>query len=667
MKKRMGSLVASTAALTVLSLISAGGGFSSAGASPSTPGPDGLVAQATSTGTAVLLGTSTLAVGATEFGGGALGTTPSSSGLPASIPAGDGPRTPDAGTDASGAAKAPASLSTSQGRGHPSGVPYSTVAGNPVVGASSGLTSTPGLNAFDQGITHPQGGGLPGVDVEPSDQGLCASSTNKIEINNTVIYVYSGSSTTPETLAPLESLFNTPEIFGADGPSDPSLSIQGDPRCFYDNATGRWYASQLWLDEKDGTPQGWAGTYLAVSQTSDPIGTWNVYFIPDLSNQSGTSTCNNLPASSANSNPCFGDQPLLGVDGNSVQISTNEYSIFGNAPAGLDNYYFLSKSAVDSGAASVPVWWNALGSDVSAPGGAWYSVDPAQSPDGNYLSANGGTSYALSSLDFTNAGDSRIAEWAFTNTSAVDSSGSIGIYEVTLSSNLYGLPPLAAQKSGPTPLGNFWNVLNGAKSKKPLPEGPIQTNDDRMTTAAFDSSTGALIGALNTGVNQAVGGKSSRPYTGVAYFVVTPTWSSTGLEASTLNTGYISPSGANAFFPAVSIAPNGNGVINYVLTGTGYYPSTAYSLVSANDTVSSTVHVAAAGAGPQDGFTEYEQPFDPRWGDYSGSQVVGNTVVFAGEMINQSCTNAQFQADFTCGNTRDLFINWGTSVNWITP
>ncbi len=147
---------------------------------------------------------------------------------------------------------------------------------------------------------------MPGVDVEPSDQGLCASSTNTMEINNTVIYVYSGSSTTPETLAPLESLFNTPEIFGADGPSDPSLSIQGDPRCFYDNATNRWYASQIWLDENDFTPQGWAGTWLAVSETSDPTGAWNVYFIPDLSNQTGTGTCSNLgPSEQCRRQPVF--------------------------------------------------------------------------------------------------------------------------------------------------------------------------------------------------------------------------------------------------------------------------------------------------------------------------------------------------------------------------
>jgi hypothetical protein len=663
MKKRMGGLVASSAAVAILSLVSAGGGFSSAGATPppKTPTPAGVVSQATQAGVATLVRTTTLGTGTATFG--------ASQPLPSSIPPGDGPRTPNVGADASAVAKAPSSLSTSKGKGRPSHVPYPNVAAAAVSGATSGLVSMSGINAFDQGATHLQGGGLPGVDVEPSDQGLCASSSDTVEINNMVISVYSGSSPTPVTTAPLENLFGTPEVFGA--ANDGTYSVQGDPRCFYDSSTSRWYASQLWLDLNNATPQGWAGTWLAVSQTSDPTGSWNVYFIPDLSNATGTSTCNNDAASDPSANPCYGDQPLLGVDANSVQISTNEYSLYGSSPAGQDNYYFLSKSAVDSGAPSVPIWWDAIGATVSTPGvGPWYSVVPAQSPNGIYSTDFGGTSYGLSALDFTNAGDNRIAEWAFTNTSAVDGSGSINIYEVTLDSGQYGFPPLAAQKPGPTPLGDYWNAVNGVKNRKPQPEGPVQTNDDRMTTAAFDASTGAIVGALNTGVNQASRG-STRTYTGVAYFVVTPTLSDTGLAPSAVTTGYISPSGANAFFPAVAIAPDGSGVIDYALSGTGYYPSTAYSLVSAGDAVDATVHVAAPGAGPQDGFSEYQglgtSSFDPRWGDYSGAQVVGDSVVFASEMINQSCTDAQFAADFTCGGTRDLFINWGTSVNFLTP
>jgi hypothetical protein len=663
MRKRISILVAAAVTVTALGLAAAGVGNAHAAprsASP-TPGTDGLVAQATQAGAATLVRTTTLGTGFSSYGG--------AQPLPSSVPPGNGPRTPDAGNDASAQAKAPASLSHSQGKGRPANIPYPKVSGAAVTGATSGLVSTPGLNGFDQGATHPQNGGLPGVDVEPSDQGLCASPTTTVELNNEVIKVFTGSGLSPLTTAPLESLFGTPEIFGADG--GPSLSIQGDPRCFYDSSSGRWYASQLWLDLNNATPQGWAGTWLAVSQTSDPTGSWNVYFVPDLSNQTNTATCNNDAASNPNANPCFGDQPLLGVDKSTVQLSTNEYSINGSAPNGQDNYYFLSKSALDSGAPSVPVWWKAIGATVAAPGGGtWYSLVPAQAPDGSYPAAYGGTSYALSALDFSNSGDQRIAEWAFTNTSAVDSSGSIGIYETTLASGQYGLPPLAAQKSGPIPLGTYRNALNGAKSNKPLHEGAIQTNDDRMATAVLDTSSGALVGALNTGVNQVSGG-SSRPHAGVAYFVVTPALGPSGLEASTVSTGYISPSGADAFFPAAAITPNGKGLINYALSGTGYYPSTAYSTVAAGDTVDPTVHVAAAGAGPQDGFTEYQSlgtpSFRPRWGDYSEAQVVGNSVAFAAEMINQSCTDSQFKADFTCGGTRDLFINWGTSVNLLTP
>ena len=657
--------MSASAALTILSLVSPAHLGVPAGASPppSSPGASGWVAQATDSGAATLVGSVTLGTGTTTYSG----VHP----LPSLVPAGAMPQSPNIASESSAAAPVAASVSKSQGRGRSSSSIYPTVLGSAVGSATSGLASTPGLNAYDQGVTHPVGGSLPGVDVEPSDQGLCASSSATMEMNNMVVEVFQGTGLTPVTIAPLEHLFKTPEIFGAGG--DGSYSVQGDPRCFYDSSTGRWYASQLWLDLNDATGFGWAGTFLAVSLGSDPTGAWNVYFIPDLSNQTGTATCNNLnPNNDPTANPCFGDQPLLGVDANSIQISTNEYSIFGAFPNGQSNYYFLSKTALDSGVQSVPVWWNAIGADVATPGvGPWYSIVPAQSPSGDYLSSNGGTSYALSSLDFSSTGDHRIAEWAFTNTSAVNSSGSIGIYELTLSSQKYGMPPLAVQKSGPTPLAGVYNALNNNPSGGPLPEGPVQTNDDRMTTAAFDPSTGALVGALNTGVNQVAVGPTS-PHAGVAYFVVTPALSAKGLTASLVRTGYISPSGADAFFPAVAVTPSGRGVINYVMSGPGYYPSTAYSLVTPGDQVDSAVHVAALGAGPADGFSEYQNfgnpnYYRPRWGDYSGAQVVGNSVVFASEMVNQTCSDSQFAADFTCGGTRDLYANWGTSVNVLTP
>jgi hypothetical protein len=649
------------------------GGIASATPHSNPTQPTGYVAQAAPTETATLVGTSQL-----DFGGIAgPGATPTSGSttLPATVPASQMPRTPDAGDDASATTTKKSSLSHTSKKANPINP---TVAGQPVSGPTSNLSSTvAGSDAYDQGITHPAYSStnvplpLPGVDIEPPDQGVCAGNGYVMEINNMVAKVFSSNLTGGSAAAPVESLFKTPEVFGAG--NDGSFSIQGDPRCFYDAASGRWFASQLWLDENDATSFGWAGTFVAVSTTGSPNGTWNDYFIPDAYNATGTSTCNNISPASTNppGNPCFGDQPLLGIDGNSVQISTNEYSVFNNAPNGASGLYFLSKQAMINGASSVSVLFSAVGATVAVPGptGPWYSLAPAQAPDGNYDSANNGTSYALSSLDFTGSGDNRVAEWAYTNTGAVNGSGSVNIYEVTLSSGSYASPPLptVAQKSGSVPLALNWNRLNGAKKNAPLPEAGIASNDDRMGSVTVDPSTGALIGALNTGVNQPRTGKNFSILGGVAYFVVTPNLSSSGLGVSPVTTGYISPSGASAVFPGVAVTSSGAGVIGYTLTGSSYYPSQAYTVVSAGDSVGTTVNVARSGAGPQDGFSEYQDLgtslYSPRWGDYGAAVATGNTITFANEMINQTCTANQFSADFTCGGTRDLFANWGTGIS----
>ena len=110
----------------------------------------------------------------------------------------------------------------------------------------------------------------------------------------------------------------------------------------------------------------------------------------------------------------------------------------------------------------------------------------------------------------------------------------------------------------------------------------------------------------------------------------------------------------------------------YTLAGSAYYPSAAYSLVGATG-VTGAVHMAAAGAGPQDGFSEYSPLSDassaprPRWGDYSAAVPVGSTIWTATEYIGQKCSFATFQQDLTCGNTRAPLINWGTRISAVTP
>jgi hypothetical protein len=91
--------------------------------------------------------------------------------------------------------------------------------------------------------------------------------------------------------------------------------LAGDPRVLYDHVSGRWFACALNANERH--------TLLAVSKTSDPVGSagatwvsdnWNHYFIP-----TGWQPTTN-----------FMDQPSLAVDGNGVYIAV--YAII-SAPA----------------------------------------------------------------------------------------------------------------------------------------------------------------------------------------------------------------------------------------------------------------------------------------------------------------------------------------------
>ena len=40
---------------------------------------------------------------------------------------------------------------------------------------------------------------------------------------------------------------------------------------------------------------------------------------------------------------------------------------------------------------------------------------------------------------------------------------------------------------------------------------------------------------------------------------------------------------------------------------------------------------------------------------------------FATETINQACSFQEYLADTTCGGTRSLLANWGTTIAKVTP
>jgi hypothetical protein len=230
----------------------------------------------------------------------------------------------------------------------------------------------------------------------------------------------------------------------------------------------------------------------------------------------------------------------------------------------------------------------------------------------------------------------------------------------------YAIFQRASQKLGSTPLGQCTTVATcatavGATLQTSFTESPLNANDSRIQQVSY--ANGKLWGALDTGL--LIDGDPT-PRAGIAYYILVPQGSGAGLKSKVANQGYIGEPFTEVTYPTIAALPSGRGVISYTLSGPNDFPSVGYSSL---DPVAGAgpIHVAIAGAGPQDGFTGYLKAFGstrPRWGDYGAAAVDGNTIWFAQEMVAQTCTFEQYlAAPFgTCGGTRGALGNYSTGI-----
>lgn len=550
------------------------------------------------------------------------------------------------------------------------------------VNSSSMATSNPeletsfnGLNVRDQRLAN--GGNQ--YTVEPPDQGLCAGNGFVMESVNDVLNIYSTSGKSLLGVTDLNTFYGYPaQINRSTGVAGPFVT---DPSCYFDRPTQRWFQVVLTLDTfPNGDFTGANHLDIAVSQTANPLGSWTIYRLPvqDDGTQ-GTPNHHCAPGPQAtpptHPNACLGDFPHIGADANGFYVTTNEYPFFAATGFHAAQIYAFSKTAFASGAAGVPVVQiDTIGAVGGNPG---FTVWPASSPDSQYASGSGGTEYFLSSDAAQEANgigvSSDLIVWALTNTVSLNTSGSaLNLSNSILKVNPYGIPPASDQKAGPFPLGQCLNAapcskfLLGAPDPYTEVEGPLDSSDTRMLSVVY--ANGKLWGALDTiltvgGVNKA----------GVEWFIVKPSVSSAGVAGRLVKQGYLGRANTNLIYPAIGVTGSGRGVMAFTLVGKYNYPSAAYASIDATAGVGA-IHIAAAGLGPQDGFTEYKafgNPPRPRWGDYGAAVPMGNSVWIGSEYIGQRCTLAQYEAGFdpakfgSCGGTRVALGNWYTRISQI--
>jgi hypothetical protein len=523
-----------------------------------------------------------------------------------------------------------------------------------------------GLNLFQQRFAN--GGNQ--FSVEPPDQALCVGNGFVVESVNDVLRVFdtAGNAVTP--VVDLNSFYGYPAaIDRATGKDGPSIT---DPICLFDKDTQRFFHVVLTLD-RVGTTAALSGKNhldVAVSSTADPRDPWIIYRIPVQNDGTdGTPDHGCFLNRALAHGPCLGDYPHIGADANAIFVTTNEFDFFGPFFHAAQ-IYALPKRALAAGAAAITVVLFDTGdAAVALDGLPGFTVWPAQSA-GPHEAQHGGTEYLLSSQAvFDDLGvENRIRLYAVGNTQSIDAAApalTLGVqYVDTLT---YAVPPSAPQDPGvdDTPLRDcladrtipenpgrcFLRV--GAATAGVNPVRNLPANDSRMQQVFF--ANGKLWGALDTAVT--VNGATSA---GIAYFIVNPR------SATIAQQGVLALDGANLTYPAVAATQSGRGVIAFTVVGPTAFPSAGYAsldaVVGAGD-----VHIAAAGAGPEDGFTGYRPlvaNVRQRWGDYGAAALDGEDIWVASEYIAHTCTFAEYlTSNLTCGDTRAPLGNWSTRIS----
>jgi hypothetical protein len=615
--------------------------------------------------------------------------------------------------------------------GRRTGLTASTTASIPVVGCqpltsscdtinqgSGGAVGVKGLNAVDSGTAY-------GEDVEPPDQGLCAGNGYVVETNNIgEILIFDTALNRVSSVIPLDTLM---------GLTARGWSSGGDPSCYYDYGNGGHF---IFTEIVSANPESSGGTFtgcfaavphdcyegIAVTKGNSPFGPYNVYFLNANYNpaEPGYPSLLNDFAKIATTRDAFelfyDEFPLngsvTGIGGGDFngaqQFAFNKNALERGLPVRLSNGQpnpAFTVARENMGYLPTPAGSCASDNRYHQPGVAcWYAVIPAQAPDPTQFdNSNGGMGYMMGTLDYYGVGGNRIATWAWSSLSDLNSANCSACGSIRFSGELFSnvapfynpttgsssVPSyLAPQKVGPIPLGDECGAA-GLSSDTSCPEGPIQTNGDFMTQVS--QAQGQLWAATTTEVDQTFSNPSDPMEThgGAVYWVV-----NTNSKPLTLTgEGYAAAAHEELEFPSIAAegTPSTDGgdglaIMSFTLNGNGgplgfdnggFYPSSAYGRMSStsNGLLGSVVNIADLGQSPQDGFSEYQGypgTIRPRWGDYSWGIFLpgsGGKVYFADEYIQYpNCMPPAFTLTIgTCGGTRDGYANWGTAVNYVVP
>lgn len=335
-----------------------------------------------------------------------------------------------------------------------------------------------------------------------------------------------------------------------------------DPKVLFDQYNNRWLVVTLEKTAAD------SALFLAVSQTTDPTGAWLLARIPAAQTIAG--------------NNCWFDYPGFAVGTDAVYLTGNYFRQDNNGFCG-SRLVIVSKSFYTAGPAVTTI------------------VDP-------YVGAAATTHQPTHMYGTPPAG----ASVFLVGFSGITTGGTESAAQIVRVSNPLGTPVFTTQTVG------FGQLLQNVTATAPQQGSGtgISVNDRRTLSAVWRN-------------NNLYFSFSSRPPTAAADAAENAAWwvrvNTSNLAALTrADIGSIGgdqiTANAHTFFPSLAVNDAGDMAIGFTVTGSGIFPSSAYTWRSASDAAGTTRTPQIVRAG-LDFYVRTFSATTNRWGDYSGAAV----------------------------------------------
>lgn len=485
------------------------------------------------------------------------------------------------------------------------GAPRQTTAGAQAAQSApvqvTGQTATPGastafLGMSNSAATCPYFGGC-----QPSDMSVAASDTFVVQVVNTSIAAY-------DTVGTLQPGFpsNLQTFFGAPDPAPAGCDANGpffsDPRAFYDYNDQRFWVLGMQVEGRAGLNGACSRLslyWVAVTQTADPTGVWNVYAF-DM----------------ALGGPNWADYPGFGMDAQAIYFTGNLFP-FAGGRFQAEEVFAANKSNMEQGLGTGYAGF--IGQSVG--GILTDTLQPVVTLAGGFGPQ---TEFLVQSFNINFGGGqcrsacSGVVLWAFSNP-LFQQGGGQSLTGVVLGTNSYSLPPLA-----PNPGGGGVDTLDTRISGTPTYQnGRIWFSLNTNVNNGSQNTPGILWTELQGSLNDGAGACT-----------LCTTIRGGGDGSRLVQQGYFFYGGNGAAWYG-TLAPDseGNMFMIFNFSGLGFNPSSAYVSRRVTD------RLGAMHDGGIFLVASTHTTFDTRWGDYSAASFTGpanNTVWVAAE---HSCTD----------------------------